>query len=92
MAVLGAYLKDSNVSNTSGYSAGTIGGYAGYGLNDKTDLYLTLGLSDRQRPASRYTASQTAIGLSAKYLIAAESARCQFLSRLVLVTSHSPEK
>jgi len=42
-AVLGAYINESTYGNVSGWSLGTIGGYVGYGLTDKLDVFGQLG-------------------------------------------------
>jgi len=72
-AVLGAYLSDANVGNASAVSRATIGGYAGYGINDKLDVYLQAGSANLSGVAP-LTSTMTAIGLNVKYQIAAESA------------------
>jgi hypothetical protein len=71
-AVLGTYISDANVANTSGYTMATLGGYVGYGAMDKLDLYLNVGSATVGGLPAGITASTTAIGLNAKYLVAAE--------------------
>jgi len=77
-ALLGAYLSQSSYGgNNSGVSASTIGGYAGYGLNAQTDLYLTVGMMNTGSiaiPGGSFKINNTALGLAAKYLLMAESA------------------
>ena len=77
-AVLGAYLSESSFGGSnSGISASTIGGYAGYGLNAQTDLFVTLGemtTGSITVPGGSYKIANTAIGCAAKYALMAESA------------------
>jgi hypothetical protein len=73
-AVLGGYLSDANVNNVSGYTMGTIAGYAGYGVTDKLDVYLTGGSATVSGLPATISVSMTALGLTGKYQVLAESA------------------
>jgi len=66
-AVLGAAFQDSNVMNTSGYTALSIGGYAGYGITDKLDAYVQLGQATISGLPAGVSSSTMGYGLSLKY-------------------------
>jgi len=63
-AVLGSGLSD----NSNGSSMTTIGGYLGYGINDKLDTYFQVGQANASGTAI------TGVGLNVKYAIVSESA------------------
>ena len=69
------YLMDSNVSNVSGMTLSTIGGYVGYGINSACDVYLNLGSGSvgGTMLVGISGATMTGIGLSAKYAVLNES-------------------
>jgi hypothetical protein len=67
-----AAVQDSNVFNTSAYSMMTLGGYAGYGITEKLDLFLNLGSGTVNGIASPGKYGVTSIGLNGKYCIVEE--------------------
>lgn len=71
--VLGAYLSDANANNNSSYSIATLGGYVGYGVTDKLDVYLNAGSATVGGLPATISVSMTSIGLNAKYAVVAES-------------------
>lgn len=72
--VLGAGLMDSNTNNNTSYGLTTIGGYIGYGVMDKLDVYLNVGSANVTGLPAGVSSSMTAIGLTGKYTIIDESA------------------
>ncbi|MFH1683375.1 MAG: hypothetical protein ABIA67_00685 [Candidatus Margulisiibacteriota bacterium] len=69
--VLGSGLQDSNTLNTSGYSLASLGGYVGYGLSEKLDLFVTVGSANvGGLPAG--SISMTAYGATLKYTVLEE--------------------
>lgn len=71
-AVLGSYLSDSNASNTSGYGNAIFGGYVGYGLNKKLDLYLNAGSLNVTGLPAGFSASVFSYALISKYALIQE--------------------
>ena len=69
IAVLGGYLQDQNYSNMSGWTLGTIAGYAGYGIIEGLDAYLQLGSST----VSGGSGTTSGYGASVKYTLLNES-------------------
>ncbi len=76
-AFSGVGMQDSNVDNTSGYSMTSFGGYVGYGLMDKLDVYFNGGMANvGGLPSVGGTQIATAItsyGLTGKYTVLDES-------------------
>jgi hypothetical protein len=74
--VLGSYLADSNLQGfgLTNLSASTIGGYVGYGVMDKLDLYVQAGSMTVGNLPAGNTSTGTGYGLSAKYAIMDETA------------------
>jgi hypothetical protein len=73
IAVLGGYLQDQNYLNMSGWTLGTIAGYAGYGIMEGLDAYLQLGSATASGIPAGATASSTGYGASVKYTLLNES-------------------
>ena len=71
-AVMGAGVQDQNVSNQSGYKMTTFGGYVGYGVTDKLDVYLNASSGNLDGLPAGLTMSMTSIGLNGKYTILEE--------------------
>jgi len=69
--VLGAALQDSNVINNSGATLASLGGFAGYGITDKLDLFVGLGSSNMNGLAG-FSCTVTGIGGTLKYALLSE--------------------
>lgn len=69
---LGSGLQDSNISNTSGYTLTSLGGYVGYGLTDKLDLFVTFGSANVGGLPAGISSSMTAYGATLKYTVLKE--------------------
>ena len=68
--VEGAYISETNVSNVSGMSAGTIGAYLGYGLNESLDLIVSGGQAVLSGlPLGISACRNTGLGLNLKYAL-----------------------
>ena len=67
-AFLGSGLQDQNFGNSSVTSLTTIGGYIGYGINEKLDAYFQAG----QSTISGVSSTGTGMGLNLKYTMLEE--------------------
>ena len=73
LAVLGAYINDANVQNSSGMSMGTLGGYVGYGITDKLDIYGQYGSSTMSGlPAGISSITGSGYAVNLKYAVLGE--------------------
>lgn len=72
-----SYLSDSNLrlGAATGITAASLGGYAGYGLTDKLDLFVQSGqMTYGSLPAGVTSVIVTAAGVTAKYTLIEEGA------------------
>ncbi|HTY13903.1 MAG TPA: hypothetical protein VMD02_06965 [Candidatus Omnitrophota bacterium] len=77
-ALSGVGMQDSNVMNTSGYSMTSFGGYVGYGMTDKLDLFLNAGMANVGGLPSvggiQAASATTSVGILGKYTVISEGA------------------
>jgi hypothetical protein len=74
VAFLAAGMNDSNYFNAAGSSLSTYGGYVGYGINDKLDVFGTLGSATVNNPGALGAAAVgiTSFGANLKYAVMSE--------------------